>query len=244
MLVYRYRAAKSFNIETLLNCQVNGSLFKTFSDGSELNYDISDEVLKKYCIDDKQKVLDILINNIKDKYYLACFTENNPFHTKNMWKEYADNGNGFCLVYDFDEIRWRIQEQRLGQTSFEKVKYDIGPYCIDKLIEHICSKDGVRSELENNDIDAAVSKGTPVIGKVIMAMFLNKKISNSKEKEIRMIMQGKSTNNPPRNQNMLCIKPKSIIVSKSVNIFDRKKILDFANKNGIECLLIDNPCSN
>lgn len=246
MLVYRYREAKSFNIEALLNYCVNGSLFKAFTDGSELNYDISNEILHKYEIEleDKQKVLDILINNIKDKYYLACFTENNPFYTNNMWNEFANKGNGFCLAYDFDEIRQRIIEQRIGQISFEKVKYQNNPLCIDGLVEHICSYDGVRKELEEDNIDEAVAKATPTIKKLIMSMFLNKKVNNSDEKEVRMVMQGRGDDAPLRKQNMLSVKPKLIVLSNSVNIFDRKIIIDFAKKNDVLCLIINNPCLN
>ena len=84
--IYRYRSATQYNLVATLNDAINGSLFGEFNDGTELNFDISGKIIKKYSItaEEKKKIISLLVNNIRDKYYLSCFTTNPPYN-KEMW---------------------------------------------------------------------------------------------------------------------------------------------------------------
>ena len=244
MIIYRYREATSFNIKALLDENINGSLFKLFNDFTELNFEITEKTLIRFEIDrqGKEKIISLLKNHIMDKYYMACFTFNDPFLTNNMWRKYTNEGHGYCLAYETTDLESNIREQHFGALSMRLVNYNSQPYLIDELIEHILSNDGVRKELENDNIDGAVSKDINRISKIVMEMFVNKHDSCIGEREYRMILRNDEKSSEPRNEKMLRVKPKFIVVSESVCHFIKLIILHYSNKNAIPCLIINNPC--
>ena len=245
MIIYRYREAVSHNLLALENNWINGSLFKQFQDGTELNYDVSIDVLAKHnlSLDEKDRVLKLIANNIENKYYLACFTKVSPFAKNKMWINFAAKGNGYCLEYDDKDIVQAIAKQTFGAATLKTVEYSLEPYYLDYVIDHICSYDGVRKELENDDIDLAVAKANNIVRKQIIGAFVHKTIECVEEKEIRLILQcmpPAGTNNEIFNPHILVVKPRRIIISNKINIINKHRIIEYAKKNTIPYKIIDN----
>ncbi|MCR5422515.1 MAG: DUF2971 domain-containing protein, partial [Bacilli bacterium] len=220
------------------------SLFKTFEENSELVFSFSDYIMKKHNIteDERKRIISILKVNIREKYYLTCFSLESPLKNNDMWKNFADNCKGYCLEYETNDIVRAIKHQALGKARIKIVKYESEPYKIDDIIDLICSKTGIRKELENNLIDEAIQKSTPLIGEKIVNLYFHKKLKYQNEKEIRLVLQNVRLNskpNEPYNHTMLYVKPKKIYISSDLNIIDRHILIEYANKNGIESKVLE-----
>lgn len=247
MSIFRYRAMNDYNFEAFKNNSINGSLFRCFDEGIELNYRISEDIISRYEIsnDERHKVIDILQNNIKDKYYLACFTKVSPKNNKKMWFEFADNGNGYCLEYYEEDILTAIRQQEKYRVTLKMVKYSSEPYCLDNIIDFICSYDGVRKEIEENNVEVALSKTNNSIRKQVMDTLLYKYDKHKGEKEVRLIMQSipeGGMKNDDFNPCIIRVKPRRVFISRGVNVIDMYRIIYYANKNGILIEVIENPC--
>lgn len=61
----------------------------------------TEEIISSICHFENQKILESNSNNI----YICALSENNE--SSAMWAHYADKFRGFCIEYNFDEIRWQ-----------------------------------------------------------------------------------------------------------------------------------------
>ena len=244
MKIYRYREASNYNIEYLANNAVNGSLFATFKDVGELNIDISDFISRKYeyTEEGKKQLISSFLDNIKHNYYLACFTFNSPYDNNLMWKKYANNGNGFCLEYDYNELLSTAFMKRMSTPIFfEKVEYKKEPFLIDKIIKEMISCGPFEGDINDEKIEKISKILAPKIGDVVIRVFLNKKYDFLNEREVRIVLQGNtkySSKNDIYNPCIISCKPKKIIISNKVNTFDRERIISIAIKNNVEYKII------
>ena len=248
MILYRYRKVSKHNLEALEQNCINGSLFKTFNDGTELNFDVSKSVMDRYDVSESEKnhLLDILINNIRENYYLACFTTVSPYSKDNMWKRYAGNGNGYCLAYDYSDVFKAVKKRAPEPICLRWVNYDSKPFYLDEVVGCLCSPNGVKKELQEGNVDAAISKMPEQTKDQIVETLLHKVMKCKKEVEARLILQSirpSGEQNSTFNSRMLMVKPRKIIISKDVNVLDQSRLINYANKNHLHWEVIPIPSS-
>lgn len=246
MLLYRYRRASKHSLDALENNCINGSLFRVFKDGTELNLSISKTFMEKRGFPEsrKESLIKSLIENIGDNYYLACFTKTSPLKSPEMWSKFADNGNGYCLVYDTNDILAALINKRLSVNCLRPVVYSKKPFCLDDMIDCFLFNEDVLNEAKSGNIDGAAEKVPEIIKKQTMEIFFHKVNKCKDEKEYRLIFQrvnGTPKANPEYDPSLLIVKPQAIIISKKLNILVQGRLISYAQKQGIECQTIEIP---
>lgn len=132
--IYRYRKISDYSIKELMDDTIVGSTSDFMNDPYDCkfyyNYDLIKQFLesdnnfldikKKYCkffdltnfsLDDFISFILYFIENIVSKsFYIACFSKYN--NKEIMWSHYADNGKGFVLEYDKNDIVDGIEKEK------------------------------------------------------------------------------------------------------------------------------------
>lgn len=104
--LFRYRAGNENDKDSLTNNYIWLSNITEVNDEFEglneikynkikLNHDFLKEELKNR--------VDSIIEGVREKFYVACFTETET--NDRMWKDYADNGHGYCIEYYFGDFK-------------------------------------------------------------------------------------------------------------------------------------------
>lgn len=104
--IFRYRTGSRNDMDALTNNYIWLSNITEVNDEFEglneikynkvkLNYDFLKKELKKQ--------VDSTIEKVREKFYIACFTESAT--NDEMWKRYANNGQGYCIEYYFGEFK-------------------------------------------------------------------------------------------------------------------------------------------
>ncbi|MBQ8803458.1 MAG: DUF2971 domain-containing protein [Tyzzerella sp.] len=104
--LFRYRAGNENDKDSLINNYIWLSNITEVNDEFEglneirynkvkLNYDFLREELKNR--------VDSIIEEVREKFYIACFTETET--NDEMWKEYANKGQGYCVEYYFSDFK-------------------------------------------------------------------------------------------------------------------------------------------
>ncbi len=96
--LYRYRKLDENNLDSLKKQIIYMSSPNDFNDILDCKYvfleknkDISNYSQNEY-----------ILNKINEEIKIACFSESKD--SKTMWAHYADQGNGFCVEYNFKSI--------------------------------------------------------------------------------------------------------------------------------------------
>ncbi len=119
------------------------------------------------------------LNEIRDNYYIACFTLNPPQHNMAMWSFYANNYKGFCCDVDFNKLKFDLYSSRINKyqkfifNRIKKVEYKkMIAINIDKLLD---------ADFDNLDKDAYIKSA-------ITKAIITKDKQWSYENEYRLII--------------------------------------------------------
>lgn len=108
-------------LKSLTNVNINKNL-ERYADLFKLNL----EQIKKNCHVLLKKYIDKL-DDIRNKYGVACFTLNKPTENMVMWAHYADNYDGFCCKFNFGNVKLEPSKRPSYKDylikHFKKVKY-------------------------------------------------------------------------------------------------------------------------
>ena len=192
----------------------------------------------------KQSLIKSLIENIRDNYYLACFTEASPFNSQEMWSTFANNGDGYCIEYSSDDIMAALVEKGLSVNSIRPVLYNKKPFYLDDIIDCFFFNHDVFKEIKNGNLDGAIEKVPELIKAQVIEILLNKVNKCRKEKEYRLIFQRiapSGEKNLDFDPSLLRVKPKSIIVPKRLNILTQSRLISYAEKQGVDYSLVEAP---
>lgn len=243
-LLYRYRSSEEYNIAAFLSDSINGSLFATFPDVGELNFGIPSGRFSKYGAtkEDERKMVDSLINNSNNHYYMACLSYNNPYSNKKMWLKYA-KGGGFCLAFDYQSIKDAVDDTisngafaMVSNVNYSDEMYDLSPFYDPFLKTVYDNKDEPIEKLECLLDKTKASLYTTEYGKYVVNSFVHKKKEYSNEREVRIILQKipkGNQRNPTHINQIIKIKPIKVIVSKNMNAIDQYRIFMHARENNI-----------
>lgn len=247
MLIYRYRTSANYHIEALLNNQINGSLYFQFKDVGELNLSISDEawIDGGLPLEWKQPLLDSIINHIRSSFYMACFTKVSPAEKESasFWKQYANNGTGFCVEYRTEDIQRAIQgaspefTRCLKEVIYSSEPHDLADFFI-ALSKALVSV----QEKNHQTMTEALYSQDKDIGHMVTQSLIWKSSEYYHEREVRLTALCNNTSGPvpPIHRNdLLCVRPSRVFVSKRMNDLDQDRIFSYCNANRIVALTID-----
>lgn len=101
--IFRYRGGYKYDITALENGKLWISNMSEVNDVFEGRIDIeipkmNFEFLSTYLKDQNDK----LINELRSKYYVACFSES--VYRQDMWGNYANSSKGFCIEYYIEDF--------------------------------------------------------------------------------------------------------------------------------------------
>ena len=142
-----------------------------------------DKVQLKELVKNKYNQYVSQIKEIRNSYYVACFSKCEPKKNISMWNFYADSYKGFCVSYSFNRV-----EHNLFSTRIRSNDYD---YCICKNLHKVIYTD---SPVEM-DIDHLLTlKPKDVyfdkrINALVKKALCRKNSSWKNEKEIRLILK-------------------------------------------------------
>lgn len=64
------------------------------------------------------------LQNVRNRYGVACFTINKPENNMVMWAHYADNYDGFCCKFNFGNIKFDlIRKSHIDKYSYNLLKH-------------------------------------------------------------------------------------------------------------------------
>ena len=185
-------------------------------------------------------VLDMIIENVRQKTKIACFTE--KIYSDMMWGQYACNATGFALEYEFgdnntiyykDEIdvnhnTWLnlfpiiYGNQRQDTTQYAKYLYQI------KILQMALSSNGI------TDDNGIINSYLPCPD-VFMAtkLAIKKSYDWKQEKEWRMFLV--SDNPMIVNQKYPSVKyiPSAVYIGRKISAINEKIIIDIAKEKQI-----------
>lgn len=62
------------------------------------------------------------INEIRDKFYIVCFTKNSPTKNMVMWSHYANNYKGLSVEFNFGNIKYDLHKDRIDTRGYLLLK--------------------------------------------------------------------------------------------------------------------------
>ncbi len=63
------------------------------------------------------------INEIRNSFYIACFTKNRPTGNMVMWSHYANNYKGLCAEFNFGNIKYDLGKERIDKRGYKILKH-------------------------------------------------------------------------------------------------------------------------
>lgn len=134
-MIYKYYSNLSeYAINNYINDKLCFSHVDQFNDINEFQSEMDDKISLP---NKEDNLTDDLIELQKLRVRICCFSNNS--NLDNMWGYYANNGKGFCLGYDENEI-----EGLLPQLILKNVSYDDS---IPELSEDMAPEDLVMSQI-------------------------------------------------------------------------------------------------
>ena len=241
--LYRYRKPESYNIDAFCNDKIVGSLYSSFKDQGELNFYINHEPLLKYGIppDVSDGFLRAIVNNCCNNYFMACFSETDPFSSSYVRNRFA-GPYGFCIVYSYESIREQIVLESFNDKRIEikPVHYNDNPFDVCPVVEPLAKIVIENEQLTDKEKDALVNdyledkENSSKLGKYVVEGFVHKKRKYHKEKEVRIILQ---RNDAIRKENehpvIMFVKPIKVYISRHMEPDYKKRIIDHATELGI-----------
>lgn len=178
--------------------------------------------------------------NLKRKLLVGCFTE--VFDNEVMWAHYSDNGRGFVVAYDKNDIEKFVKSNsgRDDLSSLESVVYDDNPYDItDNFIDflNLFSKD--KDTFIETDSEFAAFKYFLLEGNEGLNNALVRKRNEWKyENEKRIIVYNfKSKGN--EHVSVTNIKPKEVILGENMTLPNKYLIASICNKKDIKIFVVE-----
>lgn len=244
-VLFRFRPPKQYEIDTLESKKIflcRPSIYEDSGD-CEILFDIEDlcryfmvemkpnkyrnianHVNKDFyeaiisAMEEKTEFID-LKKRIRDQALVSCFSER---YDEKMWKKYADDSEGICLVYNLREIFINLSEN----LKFYPVRYvdDRKKQC-----------DIWFTSQEYNNEDNSESEHL----KFLLSCLTKDKVPYSSEAEWRLFYDSASLKDDEDGQFFdFSIKPKIVIMGKNIdrNINFRKSVEEYASKNCIRIL--------
>lgn len=169
-------------------------------------------------IEEKIEFID-LKKRIRDQALVSCFSEQ---YDEKMWKKYADDSEGICLVYNLREIFINLSEN----LKFYPVRY---------VDDRKKQRDIWFTSQEYNNED----NSEPEHLKFLLSCLTKDKVPYSSEAEWRLFYDSASLKDDEDGQFFdFSIKPKMVIMGKNIdrNINFRKSVEEYASKNCIRLL--------
>lgn len=156
------------------------------------------------------------INEVRNSIYCYCVTES--YDNVDMWRDYADDGNGYCIEYNFES----------ANANDEILKYLFPMFYGDKELINFF-------DIYSNLIKIQIGKGKikdlfdDEMWKLVFSMF-TKSIEYEKENEWRFIISNKECKDG-KLVNFDYIS--AIYLGDKVDLLTEEKIIKFANDNSI-----------
>lgn len=243
--LYRYRKPETHNINAFCNDAIEGSLYSAFEDQGELNFCIDHESLSNYGIpvEASNGFLRAIRNNCLSNYFMACFSETDPFSNSYVRNKFAGL-DGFCIVYSYESISNQIIREHFNykRVEIKEVNYNDSPFDVCPIVEPLAK---IVTENENlSDIEKDVlinnyledKENSARLGKYVVDGFVHKKKKYHKEKEIRLIMQRnhllhKGVEHPV----IMIVKPIKVYISRTMDADFQERIKNHAKVIGIPC---------
>lgn len=238
--LYRYRALNSNELNSLENETIFMRWPSTYPDKSDCTpvfdlEEISEYIVKKNhpilnaekVVKELVKVDDIIgnpnftekIDEMRNMWMIACFTER--YDNSKMWKQYADNSNGICLVYNFLNVLEKIENTQ--GMSIMPVRYvDDRNKCKDICLNH-------KDLLEYNDESEA---------KYQLTCTTKEKLKYSFEEEWRLIYEREKEDTDGIGDCIPFINPTLIICGSLVDkkTSEYQKLISIAEKKEIKVI--------
>lgn len=237
--LFRYRSLNSDELNSLENETIFMRWPSSYKDDGDCTPVFDFEEISKYIIKEKYPLLNaektvkerININDIKenpkfmekikdlrDMWMIACFTERHD--NERMWREYANNETGICLVYSFYEVLNMVKAT--DGMSIMPVRYvNNREKCGDIALNH---KDLLDID-DNSDAKYRLTCTT-------------KGMSYKFEEEWRLIYEREKedADGDAKGDCIPFVNPKLIICGKSIDkeSVEYQKLLDIVEKKGIK----------
>ena len=159
-----------------------------------------DKIMEK-AIDENPKMIE-LKEKIRNEALIACMTEN---YSDYMWKNYAKNFEGICLIYNLREVILSFKEE-FGYRIFP-VRY------VDDREKQEDIRFGVNEYGKSDDCYENETK------KYILSCLTKDKIPYSKEAEWRIFSEYEELPKDAKGKKFdFVVKPKGIIMGKNISI--------------------------
>ena len=244
-VLFRFRPAKQYEIDTLESNKIflcRPSIYEDNGD-CEILFDIKD--LCRYLMvemkPNKYRKIANLVNEdfynsimdsleimpefihlkkkIRDQALVSCFSEQ---YSEKMWRKYANDSEGICLVYNLREIFINLPKD----LKFYPVRY------VDDRKEQYDIR--FTSQEYNNKNDSEQEHL-----KFLLSCLTKNKVPYSSEAEWRLFYDNALLNDDEKGQCFnFIIKPKVVIMGRNIdrNIDYKKRVEEYVSKNGIRLL--------
>ena len=246
--IYRYKTICSHNLIALKDNSINGTVFYRFKDQDELFMKLPDEFCAKHKVDfiNKIKYFNVLYDDFNNNYYLACFSKNKPEEQNECWRLFANNGCGYCLVYDTEDLQKEINNSCDIIACLHNVRYYDSPYDISPFLKPfftmVRNETNLAKKQRNISILENVVSNDPKLGKKIIELFCHKQKHYKPENEVRIICKKPNKNDGDFINSIIKVKPVEIVLTSSLDETNKKIIMDIANEQNIKIRIIDDPC--
>ena len=160
-----------------------------------------------------------LKKKIRDQALVSCFSEQ---YSEKMWRKYANDSEGICLVYNLREIFINLPKD----LKFYPVRY------VDDRKEQYDIR--FTSQEYNNKNDSEQEHL-----KFLLSCLTKNKVPYSSEAEWRLFYDNALLNDDEKGQCFnFIIKPKVVIMGRNIdrNIDYKKRVEEYVSKNGIRLL--------
>lgn len=239
--LYRYRSLNQYEISSLENETIFMRWPSSYDDKSDCTPVFDIKEISEYIVKKKYPFLDLKkadkdlikaegimedprfvkkIDEMRNMWMIACFTER--YDNSKMWKQYASNSSGICLVYSFYDVLETIKH--IQGMSIMPVRYvDARDKCKDICLNH---RDLLADESES---------------KYQLTCTTKERLSYSFEEEWRLIFERekKNTDGIKIGDCISFVNPIAIICGKLVNkeSSDYRDLTNIAKKKGIPCYM-------
>ncbi len=252
--LYRYRKCNDYTMAALKNNELWGSLGSEMEDKNDCSI-IFDQSNSDNIIIDSEKIVPTFTNYYRMSKYLVCLTpySNSYF----MWKNYADDFQGFVVEYDTEELLKNVHEYLLDiylnfNFSFKEknelkmalIRYDLGISKVKYANSPIDITDDLLLYLKDFEktISTEPNEETVKKNQITTEKILSTKIKKFKnEKEVRLMLPSgynfeTDINIMEKHKVLFKIKPKLIILGKKMGVNEKKEIIAFANDSQIKVI--------
>ena len=175
------------------------------------------------------------VENLKQKLLVGCFTD--LYDNEAMWAHYSNNGKGFVVGYDQNEIETAINLNSNGKDKslFENVLYDEKPCDITKIfVDFISNSIKENEEFLFADSDYVAFKYFVLESdEDLNNALVHKNFEWSYEKEKRIILYD-SESKGNVHVSVASLKPRLVILGENMTLPDKYLIASLCSKKGIE----------